>query len=112
MLTINSLLILPPNETTVDYCSVAESTTKTQKYKKMPKSDHDIPSYKMTVQSTDEVTPVEVDPLETAKWTHYLPETFGIRDTVRQSNYRWCFRESYMWGIATGTTMSMYVIII
>ena len=33
------------------------------------------------------------DPLETAKWTRYLPETFGIREAVRQSSYRWCVRE-------------------
>jgi hypothetical protein len=35
----------------------------------------------------------ESDPLETAKWTRYLPETFGIREAVRQSSYRWCVRE-------------------
>jgi hypothetical protein len=33
------------------------------------------------------------DPLETAKWTRYLPEKFGIREAVRQSSYRWCVRE-------------------
>jgi hypothetical protein len=33
------------------------------------------------------------DPLETAKWTRYLPETFGIREGVRKSSYRWCVRE-------------------
>jgi hypothetical protein len=38
-------------------------------------------------------TPVSSDPLETAKWTRYLPETFGIRESVRQSSYRWCVRE-------------------
>lgn len=36
------------------------------------------------------------DPLETAKWTRYLPETFGIREAVRQSSYRWCVREGYV----------------
>ena len=35
------------------------------------------------------------DPLETAKWTQYLPEAFGIREAVRQSSYRWCVREGY-----------------
>mmetsp|Transcript_83230 Transcript_83230/g.231662 ORF Transcript_83230/g.231662 Transcript_83230/m.231662 type:complete len:190 (+) Transcript_83230:82-651(+) len=48
------------------------------------------------------------DPLETAKWTRYLPETFGIREAVRQSSYRWCVREGGMWGIATGTAMSLH----
>lgn len=33
------------------------------------------------------------DPLETAKWTRYLPEAFGIREAVRESSYRWCVRE-------------------
>jgi hypothetical protein len=36
------------------------------------------------------------DPLETAQWTNYLPETLGIRDAVRQSSYRWCVREGYV----------------
>jgi len=47
------------------------------------------------------------DPLETAKWTRYLPEAFGIQEAVRQSSYRWCVREGGMWGIATGTAMSL-----
>jgi hypothetical protein len=34
-----------------------------------------------------------VDPLETAKWTRFLPESFGLREAVRQSSYRWCVRE-------------------
>ena len=33
------------------------------------------------------------DPLETAKWTRFLPEAFGIRESVRESSYRWCVRE-------------------
>lgn len=33
------------------------------------------------------------DPLDTAQWTSYLPETFGIRDAVKKSSYRWCVRE-------------------
>jgi hypothetical protein len=47
---------------------------------------------------------------ETAQWTKYLPEAFGIRENVRKSPYRWCVRESFLWGIATGTTMAMYVV--
>jgi hypothetical protein len=37
-----------------------------------------------------------IDPLETAKWTSYLPETFGLREAVRKSSYRWCVREGYV----------------
>jgi len=48
------------------------------------------------------------DPLETAKWTRFLPETFGIRESVRESSYRWCVREGGMWGIATATAMSLH----
>ena len=49
----------------------------------------------------------EADPLETAKWTRFLPKAFGIQEAVRQSSYRWCVREGGMWGIATGTAMSL-----
>lgn len=67
------------------------------------KTDGDIP------QHTEKLAPtVEVDPLETAKWTQHLPETFGIRETIRASNYRWCARESGMWGIATGSGMTLH----
>ncbi|CAB9522894.1 expressed unknown protein [Seminavis robusta] len=67
-----------------------------------------IPPYRTTVQSTDEVTPVEVDPLETAKWTNSIPEAFGLREAIRASSYRWCAREAGMWGIATGTAMTIH----
>ena len=50
----------------------------------------------------------EQDPLETAKWTQYLPETFGLRESVRASSYRWCVRESGMWGIGTATAMGLH----
>lgn len=46
--------------------------------------------------------------IETAKWTRYLPEAFGIREAVRHSKYRWCAREAAMWGIATGTAMTLH----
>jgi hypothetical protein len=48
------------------------------------------------------------DQIETAKWTRFLPEAFGIRESVRSSKYRWCVREAAMWGIATGTTMTLH----
>ena len=60
-------------------------------------------TFKLTMADTDsttfnnQITPTgntkENDPLETAKWTRYLPETFGIREAVRKSSYRWCVRE-------------------
>ena len=46
--------------------------------------------------------------IETAKWTRHLPEAFGIRAAVQQSKYRWCVREAALWGIATGTTVSLH----
>jgi hypothetical protein len=46
--------------------------------------------------------------IETAKWTQHLPEAYGIRESVRASKYRWCVRESAMWGIMTGTVMSLH----
>lgn len=45
---------------------------------------------------------------DTAKWIQYLPESFGIREAVRQSKYRWCARESALWGLATGSAMSLH----
>lgn len=49
------------------------------------------------------MAPSTIDPAdngtrETATWTRYLPETLGIRETVRQSPYRWCTRERYSTG--------------
>ena len=46
---------------------------------------------------------------ETGTWVNYLPESFGLREAVRKSPFRWCARESSMWGLATGTAMSLYV---
>jgi Protein of unknown function (DUF3767) len=48
------------------------------------------------------------DDIETAKWLRYLPESFGIRSAVGQSKYRWCVRESALWGLASGTAMSLH----
>jgi hypothetical protein len=42
-------------------------------------------------------------------WTRYLPEAFGIRQSIEDSPFRWCVRESAMWGVATGTAMGMWV---
>jgi hypothetical protein len=44
---------------------------------------------------------------ETATWTNILPEWGGIRGNIQNSPFRWCVRESFMWGIATGTAMGM-----
>jgi len=46
--------------------------------------------------------------IQTAKWTRWLPEAYGIRQAVEQSKYRWCAREAGLWGIATGTAMSLH----
>jgi Protein of unknown function (DUF3767) len=48
------------------------------------------------------------DTPNTARWTRYLPEAYGIRQSVENSKYRWCARESAMWGIATGTAMALH----
>jgi len=58
--------------------------------------------------TTNDRTNSDRDLLETAKWTRYLPEAFGIRESVRGSSYRWCVREGGMWGIATATAMSLH----
>mmetsp|Transcript_22069 Transcript_22069/g.32677 ORF Transcript_22069/g.32677 Transcript_22069/m.32677 type:complete len:167 (+) Transcript_22069:150-650(+) len=45
---------------------------------------------------------------ETATWTKYLPTQFGIQQSIQESPFRWCVRESFLWGIATGTTMGFH----
>jgi hypothetical protein len=42
------------------------------------------------------------EPRETATWTRYLPEAFGIREVVRKSPYRWCTRERCVAGLPCG----------
>mmetsp|Transcript_2874 Transcript_2874/g.6601 ORF Transcript_2874/g.6601 Transcript_2874/m.6601 type:complete len:176 (+) Transcript_2874:134-661(+) len=44
----------------------------------------------------------------TGGWTNALPEAFGIREAVQNNPFRWCVRESFMWGIATGTAMGLH----
>jgi hypothetical protein len=51
----------------------------------------------LSAKSSNAAGGVSSDPLETAKWTQYLPQTFGIREAVRQSSYRWCVREGYVY---------------
>jgi len=41
-------------------------------------------------------------------WTRFLPEAFGIRDTIEASPLRWCVREAALWGVATGTAMGLH----
>ena len=45
---------------------------------------------------------------ETATWTRYLPEWGGIRENIQNSPFRWCVRESFLWGIASGTAMGFH----
>jgi Protein of unknown function (DUF3767) len=49
-----------------------------------------------------------VGQIQTATWINYLPETFGLRAAVATSKYRWCAREASLWGIATGTAMTLH----
>lgn len=41
-------------------------------------------------------------------WTKLFPEAFGIRQLIEDSSFRWCWKESMMWGIATGTVMYIH----
>lgn len=65
------------------------------------------PSVSTTDGSTEHALTSQNE-IETAKWTRYLPEAFGIRKTVQSSKYRWCVRESSMWAISTGTAMTFH----
>mmetsp|Transcript_16355 Transcript_16355/g.25638 ORF Transcript_16355/g.25638 Transcript_16355/m.25638 type:complete len:206 (+) Transcript_16355:2-619(+) len=41
-------------------------------------------------------------------WTRIFPEKFGIRQSIEDSSFRWCVRESMMWGVATGAMMGVH----
>mmetsp|Transcript_25556 Transcript_25556/g.55870 ORF Transcript_25556/g.55870 Transcript_25556/m.55870 type:complete len:176 (+) Transcript_25556:257-784(+) len=58
--------------------------------------------------SDEKAATVTEAPPTTGGWTDVLPETFGIREAVRNNPFRWCVRESFMWGIATGTAMGLH----
>jgi Protein of unknown function (DUF3767) len=62
----------------------------------------------MSTSDPSENAVTSPDQIETARWTRHLPEAFGIRAAVQRSKYRWCVRESGMWGIATGSAMAMH----
>ncbi|KAL3801558.1 hypothetical protein ACHAWO_001363 [Cyclotella atomus] len=55
-----------------------------------------------TTASTQQESP------SSPSWTRFLPEAFGIRQSIEDSPFRWCVRESAMWGIATGTAMGIH----
>ena len=40
-------------------------------------------------------------------WTKIFTEAFGVRQSIEDSSFRWCVRESMLWGVATGTMMGM-----
>lgn len=44
----------------------------------------------------------------TESWTRIFPEAFGIRRTIEDSPFRWCVRESFLWGVSTGTVMGLH----
>ena len=48
-------------------------------------------------------------PPQTPAWIQrYIPEAFGLRQSIDSSKYRWCVRESALWGIATSTCLSLH----
>ena len=40
-------------------------------------------------------------------WTRIFPQVWGIRQSIEDSSFRWCVRESMLWGVATGTMMGV-----
>uniref|UniRef100_A0A7S3QIZ6 Cytochrome c oxidase assembly protein COX20, mitochondrial n=1 Tax=Chaetoceros debilis TaxID=122233 RepID=A0A7S3QIZ6_9STRA len=57
------------------------------------------PSAKVSDESPTSATPT---------WINLLPEWGGIRENVASSPFRWCVRESLLWGVASGTTMGLH----
>lgn len=74
----------------------------------MSSGDSTTPRTREASRDVSENAVTSEDQIQTARWTRYLPEAFGIRKSVEASKYRWCARESAMWGIATGTAMTLH----
>ena len=49
----------------------------------------------------------EVNATVSEPWTRIFPEAYGIRQSIEDSSFRWCVRESMLWGVATGTMMGV-----
>lgn len=62
----------------------------------------------MSEQHSTSAATVSSSPPQTSTWTRYLPEKYGIRQAIENSPYKWCVRESVMWGIATSTAMGLH----
>jgi len=61
-----------------------------------------------TTTTTDNAVSSGASP-QTAQWIQrYVPEAFGLRNAVEQSKYRWCVRESALWGIATSSALALH----
>lgn len=52
-------------------------------------------------------TEEEMNATVSEPWTRIFPEAYGIRQSIEDSSFRWCVRESMLWGVATGTVMGV-----
>jgi len=57
-----------------------------------------------SLESSNELAAV----VSSEPWTSIFPEALGIRQSVEDSPFRWCVRESGLWSIATGTLMGLH----
>jgi hypothetical protein len=73
-------------------------------HSKHPSSSSSSPAVESQTQLA---TREEDNAIVTEPWTRIFPEAFGIRRTIEESPFRWCVRESFLWGVATGTMMGM-----
>ncbi|KAL9182573.1 hypothetical protein ACHAXT_013225 [Thalassiosira profunda] len=58
--------------------------------------------------SPDSSGGAEMNATVSEPWTRVFPEAYGIRQSIEDSSFRWCVRESMMWGVATGAVMGLH----
>ena len=58
--------------------------------------------------STSYATIAADNAIVTEQWTKIFPEAFGIRQLIEDSSFRWCWRESCLWGLATASAMYIH----
>ncbi|KAL7546913.1 hypothetical protein ACHAWF_010239 [Thalassiosira exigua] len=73
-----------------------------------PSSTSITPSNSSNPQELPQTATGEMEASESLPWTRIFPEAYGIRQSIEDSSFRFCVKESIMWGIATGTMMGMH----
>jgi hypothetical protein len=85
----------------------SDNKSSSSDHSKPPSSSSSSSSSPIAESQTQLATRGGDNAIVTEPWTRIFPEAFGIRRTIEESPFRWCVRESFLWGVATGTMMGM-----